>query len=163
MKQIILVLATAIYLLSCQNQPVAKWETLEFILGKRQLTTLNLGDSAHGHGDGRAWKATLSDTLGNIVGNAFGWTVTIDIMDGDSANPKYITERTALSILNFGDENEIVIQGIYGEHHGEQRISLALDPIVGGTGKYKGAEGEMKVTRKADSTIAVLLNIKTVD
>jgi hypothetical protein len=105
----------------------------------------------------------LSDTLGNIVGDAFGWTETIDIMDGDSANPKYITERTALSVLNFGDENEIVIQGIYGEHHGEQRISLALDPIVGGTGKYKGAEGEMKVTRKADSTIAVLLNIKTVD
>jgi hypothetical protein len=84
-------------------------------------------------------------------------------MDGDSANPKYITERNALSILNFGDENEIVIQGIYGEHHGEQRISLALDPIVGGTGKYKGAEGEMKVIRKADSTIAVLLNIKKVD
>ena len=107
MKQIILLLATAIYLLSCQNQPAEKWETLEFILGKRQLTILNLGDSAHGHGDGRAWEATLSDTLGNIVGDAFGWTETIDIMDGDSANPKYITERNALSILNFGDENEI--------------------------------------------------------
>ena len=164
MKQIILLLATTIYLLSCQNQPAEKWETLEFILGKRQLTILNLGDSAHGHGDGRAWEATLSDTLGNIVGDAYGWTETIDIMDGDSANPKYITERNALSILNFGDENEIVAQGITSHHKGEQRIKLGVSqvyPIIGGTGKYKGAEGEFTVTRQSDTTYVYLINVKT--
>jgi hypothetical protein len=166
MKQIVLVIATTIFLLSCQNQPASKWETLKFIQGNPHLTTVNLGDSAHGHGDGRAWEATLRDTLGNNVGEAMGWSVTVDIMDGDSANPSYITERTGLSILNLGDENEIVGSGITSHHKGEQRIKLGISqvyPIVGGTGKYKGAEGEFTVTRQSDTTYVYLINIKTED
>jgi len=166
MKQIILVFATAIYLLSCQNQPASKWETLKFIQTNPSVTYINLGDSALGHGDGRAWEATLKDTMGNIVGDVIGWNVTIDIMDGDSANPKYITERTGISILNFGDENEIVAQGITSYYNGEQRLKLGaplVTPIVGGTGKYKGVEGEFTVTRQTDSTYLYLINYKTED
>jgi hypothetical protein len=163
MKQVILVFATAIFLLSCQNQPAEKWETLKF-QGYPRLTSLNLGDSAHGHGDGTAWETTLRDTLGNVVGEAMGWMVTVDIMDGDSANPSYLTQRTGLSVLNFGDENEIVVQGITNHHKGERRIKLGVPqvyPIVGGIGKYKGAEGEFTVTRQSDTTYIFLLNIKT--
>jgi hypothetical protein len=166
MKQIILVFSTAIFLLSCQNQPASKWETLKFIQVNPQLTTLNLGDSAHGHGDLRAWEATLRDTLGNNVGESMGWSVIVDIMDGDSANPNYITERTGLRILNFGDENEIVGSGITIHHKGEQRMKLDLSlvyPIIGGTGKYKGAEGEFTVTRNSDTSYIYLITIKTED
>ena len=116
MKQIILVFAATIYLLSCQNQSVSKWETLKLIQDNPLVTHVNLGDTAHGHGDGSAFEAPMRDTLGNIVAEALGWTVTVDIMDGDSANPNYITERTGLRILNFGDENEIVVQGITNHH-----------------------------------------------
>jgi hypothetical protein len=163
MKQVILVFATTIYLLSCQNQPISKWETLKFIQDNPMLTHLNLGDTAHGHGDGMAWEAPLRDTLGNIVGEAMGWTVTVDIMDGDSANPIFLTERNGVSILNFGDENEIIGQGITSYYNGEKRLKLGLSqiyPIVGGTGKYKGVQGEYSVTRQPDSTYVYLLSIK---
>jgi hypothetical protein len=166
MKQIILVFATAIYLLSCQNQPASKWETLKFIQTNPSVTYINLGDSALGHGDGRAWEATLTDTLGNKVGEVLGWTVTIDIMDGDSANPKILTERIGLNILNFGDENAIIAQGITSYYNGEQLLKLGatrVTPIVGGTGKYKGVEGEFTVTRQTDSTYLYLINYKTED
>jgi hypothetical protein len=166
MKQIILVLATAIYLLSCQNQPAEKWETQKFIQDNPMLTHLNLGDTAHGHGDGMAWEAPLRDTLGNIVGEAYGWLTTIDIMDGDSANPTYIRERIGTSIFNFGDENEIISDGIVSFHDRNKRLKIGLTqifPVVGGTGKYKGVEGEFSVTRQADSTNVYIFNIKKGD
>ena len=166
MKQIFLVFGTVIFLLSCQNQPVSKWETLKLIQDNPLVTHVNLGDTAHGHGDGTAWEAPLRDTLGNIVAEALGWTVTVDIMDGDSANPSYLTQRTGLSVLNFGDENEIVGSGITIHHKGEQRMKLDLSlvyPIIGGTGKYKGAEGKFTVTRISDTSYIYLITIKTED
>ena len=114
MKQVILVFATAIYLLSCQNQPASKWETQKFIQDNPSLTQINLGDTAHDHGDGIAWESPLRDTIGNIVGEAYGLLITIDIMDGDSANPSYIRERIGTSVFNFGDENEIIYDPFSG-------------------------------------------------
>jgi hypothetical protein len=166
MKQIILLLATAIYLLSCQNQSVSKWETLKLIQDNPLVTHVNLGDTAHGHGDGSAFEAPMRDTLGNIVAEALGWTVTVDIMDGDSTNPKILRERIGTSVFNFGDENEIVGGGITSYYDGEQRLKLGLPqvyPISGGTGKYKGVEGEFSVTRQADSTYVYIFNFKMGD
>ena len=166
MKQIILVFATAIYLLSCQNQPVSKWETLKLIQDNPLVTQINLGDPAHGHGDGTAFEAPLRDTLGNIVGEALGWTVTVDIMDGDLTNPKILKERIGTSVFNLGDENEIVGSRITSYYDGEQRLKLGLPqvyPIMGGTGKYKGIEGEFSATRQADSSYVYFFNFKKGD
>jgi hypothetical protein len=166
MKQIILVFAATIYLLSCQNQPAEKWETQKFIQDNPSLTQINLGDTTHDHGDGIAWESPLRDTIGNIVGEAYGLLITIDIMDGDSTNPSYIRERIGTSVFNFGDENEIITDGIVSFHDGQQRLKVGLTqifPIVGGTGKYKGVEGEFSVTRQADSTNVYIFNIKQSD
>jgi hypothetical protein len=166
MKQIILVFATAIYLLSCQNQPVSKWETLKLIQDNPLVTQINLGDPAHGHGDGTAFEARLRDTLGNIVAEALGWTVTVDIIDGDSTNPRILRERIGTSVFNFGDENEIVGSRITSYYDGEERLKLGVTqvyPIMGGTGKYKGIEGEFSATRQADNTITYIFNFKMSD
>ena len=136
---------------------------MKFVYDTPSLTYINLGDSAVGHGDGLAWEAPFRDTLGNIVGTAYGFVVTIDIMDGDSANPSYVIERTGTTIFDFGDENEIIGQGITSYYNGEKRLKLGLSqiyPIVGGTGKYKGVQGEYSVTRQPDSTYVYLLSIK---
>jgi len=166
MKQIILVITAAIYLLSCQNQPAAKWETLKFIQDNPSLTQVNLGGTSHDHGDGSAWESPLRDTVGNIVGEAYGFLITIDIMDGDSAKPTYIRERIGTSVFNFGGENEIIADGIASFHDGQQRLKVGLTqifPIVGGTGKYKGIEGEFSATRQADSTNVYVFNFKNGD
>ena len=113
-----------------------------------------------------AFEAPLRDSLGNIVASVLGWTVTVDIMDGDSANPKILRERIGTTIFDFGEENEIVASGITSYYDGEKRIKLGLthfNPVTGGTGKYKGVEGEYSVTRQADSTYVYIFNLKMED
>jgi hypothetical protein len=108
MKQFIVIFSAAFFLLSCQNQTGSTWQTLTFTQDKPFLTHLNLGDTAHGHGDGMAFEAVLKDTTGTAVGEVLGWMVTADIVDGDSANLVHITERIGTMVLKFDDENKII-------------------------------------------------------
>ena len=163
MKQIILLLATAIYLLSCQNQSRSAWQTFTYIQDKPLLTHLNLGDTAHGHGDGMAFEAVLKDTAGTAVGEVLGWMVTVDIVDGDSVNAVHITDRIGTMVLKFDDENKIIASGGTSNHKGEQVMKLGIDQkraVVGGTGKYKGIKGEVTTTRNEDGTYTHVLDVK---
>jgi hypothetical protein len=163
MKKIILLLATVIYLLSCQNQSRSAWQTFTFIQGKSMLTHINLGDSTHGHGDGMAFEAVLRDTAGTVVGEVLGWMVTVDIVDGDSANTVHMTDRIGTMVINFGNENKIVVPGGSTYHKGEQVMKLGIpqkNAVVGGTGKYKGVRGEVTTTRNEDGTYTHIFDIK---
>jgi hypothetical protein len=163
MKQF-LVLSTAVFFLfSCKNQVNTEWQKLTFIQDKPHLTHLNLGDPAHSHGDGMAYEAPIRDTAGNVVGEILGWVVSVDIMDGDSASPIFIFDRIGTAVLNFGDENEIMVQGGNSYMKGDTILKVGVPQkraIVGGTGKYKGVEGEITTTRNADSTYTQILDIK---
>ena len=101
MKQFLAIFTAAFFLLSCQNQSSSSWQTLKFIQDKSLLTHINLGDSAHGHGDGMAFEAVLRDTVGTVVGEVLGWMVTVDIADGDSANTVHMTDRIGTMIIKF--------------------------------------------------------------
>ena len=118
MKQILIIFSAALLLLSCQNQSSSRWTIIKFIQGEPNLVHLNLGDSAHGHGDGTAFEAPLMDTSGVEVGEVLGWLVTVDIVEGDSANPIHVSERLGTMVFNLGDENEIVAQGGTSYHKG---------------------------------------------
>ena len=72
MKQFLAIFTAALFLLSCQNQTGSAWQTLTFIQDQPLLTHVNLGDSAHGHGDGMAFEAVLKDTTGAAVGEVLG-------------------------------------------------------------------------------------------
>jgi hypothetical protein len=163
MKQILIIFSATLFLLSCQNQSSSKWTTIKFIQGKPNLVHLNLGDSAHGHGDGMAFEAAIKDTSGVEVGEVLGWLVTVDIVEGDSANPIHVSERLGTMVFNLGDENEIVAQGGTSNHNGEEQMKLGIAhkrAIVGGTGKYKGIAGEVTTTRNEDGTYIHVLDVK---
>lgn len=154
---------TLINLLSCNNQSSSQWQTLKFVQEKPALVHLNLGDTAHSHGDGMAFEAALKDTSGKAVGEVLGWLVTVDIVDGDSTSLVKVSDRIGTMVLNFGDENEIIAQGGTSYHHGEQQMKLGIAQkraIVGGTGKYKGIEGEITTTRNDDGTYTHVLDVK---
>jgi hypothetical protein len=163
MKQFLAIFTAAIFLLSCQNQSSSTWQTFTYIQDKPLLTHVNLGDTAHGHGDGMAYEATLKDTTGTTVGEVLGWIVTVDIVDGDSANAVHITDRIGTMVLKFDDENKIIASGGTNYKKGE----VLMDPevsqkraVVGGTGKYKGIKGEVTTTRNEDGTYKHVLDVK---
>jgi hypothetical protein len=113
-----------------------------------------------------AYEATLKDTIGTSVGEVLGWLITVDIMDGDSANPVYISESIGTMVFNLGEENEIVAQGGIIYHKGEKLMKLGLAQkraIVGGTGKYKGIMGEVTTTRNDSGTYTHVLDFKMQD
>ena len=163
MKQFLVIFTTAFSLLSCQNQTGSAWQTLTFIQDKPLMTHVNLGDSAHGHGDGMAFESVLKDTTGTAVGEVLGWMVTVDIEDGDSANPVHITDRVGTMVIKFGDENKIVAAGGTSYQKGEQEMKSGIKQkraVVGGTGKYKGIKGEVTTTRNEDGTYTHVLDVK---
>jgi hypothetical protein len=163
MKQLLAIFTAAFFLLSCQNQSSSAWQTLTFIQDKPLLTHVNLGDTAHGHGDGMAFEAVLKDTAGTAVGEVLGWIITVDIVDGDSANPVYITDRIGTMVFKLGDENKIIASGGTSYKKGqvlmEQQVSQKR-AVVGGTGKYKGIKGEVTTTRSEDGTYRHVLDVK---
>jgi hypothetical protein len=163
MKQFIVIFSAAFFLLSCQNQTGSTWQTLTFTQDKPFLTHLNLGDTAHGHGDGMAFEAVLKDTTGTAVGEVLGWMVTADIVDGDSANLVHITERIGTMVLKFDDENKIIAAGGTSYQKGEQVMKLGIAQkraVVGGTGKYRGIKGEVTTSRNEDGTYKHVLDVK---
>lgn len=163
MKQVFAIFTAAFFLLSCQNQTGSAWQTLTYIQDKPFLTHVNLGDTAHGHGDGMAYEATLKDTTGTTVGEVLGWIITVDIMDGDSANPAHFTERIGTMVIKFDEENKIIASGGTSNHKGEQVMKLGIDQkraVVGGTGKYKGIKGEITTSRNEDGTYKHVLDVK---
>ena len=163
MKQFLAIFAAAFFLLSCQNQTGSTWQTLTFSQDKPLLTHVNLGDTAHGHGDGMAFEAILKDTTGTAVGEVLGWLVTVDIVDGDSANPVHITDRVGTMVFKFDEDNKIVASGGTSYRKGEQQIDIGIAQkraVVGGTGKYKGVKGEVTTTRNEDGTYKHVLDVK---
>jgi hypothetical protein len=163
MKQFLAIFTAALFLLSCQNQADSSWQTLTFIADKAFLTHVNIGDSAHGHGDGTAFEGVLKDTAGATVGEVLGWLVTVDIVDGDSANPVYITDRVGTMVFKFDEDNKIVTSGGVIYPKGEQQMDIGIAQkraVVGGTGKYKGIKGEVTTTRNEDGTYKHVLDVK---
>jgi hypothetical protein len=166
MKQFLAIFTAAFFLLSCQNQSSSAWQTFTYIQDKPLLTHVNLGDTAHGHGDGMAYEATLKDTTGTTVGEVLGWMVTVDIADGDSANTVHMTDRIGTMIIKFGNENKIVVPGGSTYDKGEQVMNFGIpqkNAVVGGTGKYKGVRGEVTTTRNEDGTYTHIFDIKMED
>jgi hypothetical protein len=89
--------------------------------------------------------------------------VTVDIVDGDSANAVHITDRIGTMVIKFDDENKIIASGGTSYNKGEQVMKLGIAQkraVVGGTGKYKGVKGEITTSRNEDGTYKHVLDVK---
>ena len=78
MKQLLIVFSAVLMMIGCQNKSVKKWETLKFIHEKPALTHLNLGDTAHDHGDAMAFESVLKDTTADLVQNLVDRSIVFD-------------------------------------------------------------------------------------
>jgi hypothetical protein len=163
MKQFLLIFTAAFYLLSCQNKAESSWQTMTFLVDKPLLTHINLGDSANSHGDAIAYEQVLRDSTGKVVGEVLGWGVTVDIVDGDSANPIHISDRIGTAVFKFDDENQIIALGgtTYQNNEKLMKVGIALKrAIIGGTGKYKGITGDVTTYRFEDGSYKQVLDVK---
>ncbi len=96
------------------------------------------------------------------MGEVLGWLITVDLLDGDSLNKIYKTDKFGSRGIKLGDD-EIIAQGrtYYSQ---DQKLMKSGVPqrraIVGGTGKYKGVTGQITTTRNEDGTYTHELEVK---
>lgn len=133
------------------TQPVAKNATYSLVLLQAQPTikTWNLEDSIPGAIES-IFGAKLTTTKGKNAGYLTGSIVTDDILDiGD---PGEYRHRNLTFTLPGG---QILAKG--NSFYPLDQVQLEFDEsaviaVIGGTGKYLGARGEVKTIRKANGT-----------
>lgn len=133
------------------TQPVTKKATYTLVLLQAQPTikTWNVEDSIPGAIES-IFGAKLTNTKGKNAGYLTGSIVTDDILDiGD---PGEYRHRNLTFTLPGG---QILAKG--NSFYPLDQVQLKFDEsaviaVIGGTGKYLGARGEVKTIRKANGT-----------
>jgi len=115
------------------------------------LESVDLRDAGHGHGDMLAFEAAITADDG-AVGTLRGILITVDLPDaaGDA-----FEDRIGQIVFDLGDGNSIVVVGasVYAEATTEMTADQPqVRVVVGGTGKYLGARGQVSTTRNSDGT-----------
>jgi hypothetical protein len=107
---------------------------------------------------GLAFDATLTDPDGN-EGVLIGNLLTVDLPDPGSDGE--LEERIGTLVFTFGDDELVVIGGTsYPAADAEMAAGEPqLRVVVGGTGAYRGARGEVVTTRNADGTYTHLFTL----
>jgi len=77
-----------------------------------------------------------------------GILMTVEIPIGESG---FFLDRVSQIVLDFGDIDTIVIAGKSVYPHGAHEMTIDVPQVravVGGTGRYVGARGQMSTTRR---------------
>jgi hypothetical protein len=114
------------------------------------LETIDIGDEGKSHGDMLAFKATISNEEGEI-GILSGILITVNLPTDQSA----VEDRMGNLIFTFGDSDSLVVAGasVYAPDKTEMNANQPqVRAVIGGTGKYLGARGEVTTTRNDDGT-----------
>jgi hypothetical protein len=114
------------------------------------LVHVDLGQDGHSHGDLLAFDAPIQATNGE-KGKVSGFVLTVDIPEMEH---EIFQDRIASIVFDLGNANTLVISGnaVY-PHQGELEMvknNPQIRAVVGGTGKYIGARGQVSTTRDAD-------------
>jgi hypothetical protein len=117
-----------------------------------KMSLLDVGQPGNSPGDVYYFSAPLrSSAGGQITGEVFGSKTLIKL--ASEANPN-VEKRGTLLFFTFGaGQDQIVVFGItdYSPTAGEFAAGKpVVRPVLGGTGKYMGARGQVTSTRNAD-------------
>lgn len=106
------------------------------------------------HGDMTAMEAQLSRD-GKVVGELSGILTTIDIPEANGVGHESSEERVGTLLFTLGEGDTIVVSGSRFNPVGAQEIAPDDDQtraVVGGTGAYAGASGEVTTVRNSDGS-----------
>jgi hypothetical protein len=157
MIRIVALLGACAALAACS----AATPTEEFTLvqGTPVLTDVKVADrpgpaTAKAHGDLLAFDAPISRD-GEVVGDLSGLLTTVGIPGPDATGRDALEERFATLVFRFNDVDTIVVGGsaIYPPAEAEMSADAPqLRAVLGGTGAYVAATGEVETVRNADGT-----------
>jgi len=129
-------------------------ETFTVYQDAPKMSLLDLGQPGDSPGDVYHFFAPLrSSSGGEVTGEVFGSKTLVKL--ASDAKPD-VENRATLLFFSFGDhKDQIVVFGItdYSPKAGEFAAGQSVvRAILGGTGKYLGARGQLTSTRKADGS-----------
>jgi len=137
-----------------QRSTTALTETLTVYEDKPTMKLLDLGEPGNSPGDVYHFFATLHSAPGGpVTGEVFGSKTLIKI--ATDTNPNLETRATVLFFTFANQQDQIVAVGATdypptaGEFDASQPVVRA---VLGGTGKYMGARGQVASTRNADGS-----------
>jgi len=114
---------------------------------KPSLAHVDIGRKGQSHGDLMAFDAAVQATNGE-KGKLSGFVLTVDIPEKEH---EVFQDRIDSMVFDFGNANTLVISGKAAyPHRGELEIAKnnpQIRAIVGGTGKYIGARGQITTVR----------------
>lgn len=125
--------------------------TLTVHQGVARITRDERAQSDNGLGDQSFYTAALSID-GEPAGTLFGELRTVDVSDAPDGR---VWERMGLATFRFTARDTIAVAGVVtypaGQMHSPNGVPF-WRAIVGGTGAYAGARGEVESVRSEDGT-----------
>ena len=123
-----------------------------------KIVYFDLGVVGNSTGDLMAFDSVLSNDKG-MTGMLSGYITTIDIPN----ETETFEDRMVHMVFEFGGANTIVVGGksVYPKILGAEftKLKPQLRAVVGGTGEYMGARGQLTTTRNEDGTYEHLLEL----
>jgi hypothetical protein len=115
-----------------------------------QLTTVDSGQKGRSPGDVLAFKADLQGNDG-LTAKLYGFNSIMDVAVGS----KKIEDRVVHIVVDFGNNSTIIVAGRSTYQPDALEIKDGLPqprPIIGGTGRFIGARGQVMTVRNPDGS-----------
>jgi hypothetical protein len=136
------------------RSPNSSTETLTLYQDAPKMKLLDLGEPGNSPGDVYHFFAPLhSSPSGPVIGEVFGSKTLVKL--ATDANPNLEQRATLLSFIFSDRQDQIIALGVvdYAPTAGEfEEGKPRVRAILGGTGKYIGARGQLISTRNADGS-----------
>lgn len=123
-----------------------------------KIVNLDLGIEGNSHGDLMAFDSVFTNDKG-MKGMLSGYITTIDIPN----ETETFEDRMVHMVFEFGGTNTIVVGGksVYPKTVGAEftKLKPQIRAVIGGTGEYMGARGQLTTTRNEDGTYEHLIEL----